>query len=184
VLLLVLVEDNPADVQMLRMALEQTGTPMRIVALADGVEAIEYFRPADDRDVRSKCDLVLLDLNLPRINGFEVLEHIKSRDDLKGLPVIVMSGSSDLSDIDRCYRSGANSYVCKPAHLNEIFTTVAQFVAYWSKCAKLPSKQPIVSKSDLPVDLLEQTAHTKLKHEQGATEEGAVQGARDLAEPR
>jgi chemotaxis family two-component system response regulator Rcp1 len=137
VLHIVLVEDNPADAEMLKAALEQADMPVEVVVLEDGIKAMEYLTG----NVSAPHDLVLLDLNLPRINGFEVLERIRANADLKSLPVVVMSGSSDPLEIERCYRAGANSYVCKPTHLNEIFSTIEQLVNYWSKCVKLPSKR-------------------------------------------
>jgi CheY-like chemotaxis protein len=139
---IVLVEDNLADAEMLETALQQTGAPVDIIRLDDGIKAIEYLT---QNDILSRHDLVLLDLNLPRLSGFEVLERIRAHEDLKSLPVVVMSGSSDPTDIERCYRAGANSYICKPSHLEEIFFTVAQLVAYWSTVVKLPSKHRIAS---------------------------------------
>ena len=134
---IVLVEDNPADAEMLEMALEQAGAPVSIVHLDDGVKAMEYLSRVG---TKQQYDLVLLDLNLPRLSGFEVLERIRAREDLKSLPVVVMSGSSDPGDVERCYRSGANSYICKPTHLEEIFFTIEHLVAYWSKVVLLPTK--------------------------------------------
>jgi CheY-like chemotaxis protein len=138
VLHIILVEDNPADAQMLQTALEQADTPVEVVLLDNGMKAIEYLT---GNNVPRPRDLVLLDLNLPRLNGFEVLERIRANDDLKSLPVVVMSGSSDPMEIERCYRAGANSYICKPTHLDEIFSTIEQLVTYWSKCVKLPSNR-------------------------------------------
>jgi CheY-like chemotaxis protein len=129
------VEDNPAEAQLLQMALRETGVPMQVVLLKDGVEAVEYLSRNSLR-----CDLVLLDLNLPRLSGFEVLEHLKRQDEFRHLPIVVLSGSSDPADIERCYRAGANSYICKPVHLDEIFDKAAQLIAYWSKCVKIPSR--------------------------------------------
>lgn len=134
---ILLIEDNPADAQMLRTALEKTGMPVEITHLKDGVEAVEYL--ATGRSGSRDCDVVLLDLNLPRLNGFEVLEHIRSCEELKSLPVVIMSGSANADEIDHCYQSGANSYICKPIHLDEILSTAAWFVAYWSNCVTLPS---------------------------------------------
>jgi CheY-like chemotaxis protein len=141
---IVLVEDNLADAEMLETALQQTSAPVDIIRLDDGIKAIEYLT---QNNISSRHDLVLLDLNLPRLSGFEVLERIRAHEDLKSLPVVVMSGSSDPTDIERCYRAGANSYICKPSHLEEIFFTVAQLVAYWSKVVKLPSRRRIASVS-------------------------------------
>jgi chemotaxis family two-component system response regulator Rcp1 len=135
---ILLVEDNPADAQMLRTALGKTGMPVNITHVKDGVEALECLAQAENA---SQHDVVLLDLNLPRLTGFEVLEQIRSSGDLKRLPVVVMSGSMNIEEIDRCYHAGANSYICKPIHLDEILSTAAGFVAYWSNCVKLPSKR-------------------------------------------
>jgi CheY-like chemotaxis protein len=143
---ILLVEDNPADAQMLDTALRRTGIPLEITVLEDGVKAIEYLAAAD-RDVNGSrnCDIVLLDLNLPRLGGFEVLEYIRSYERLKRLPVVVMSGSTNMDEIDRCYQAGANSYICKPIHLNEILATAARFMEYWANCVQLPSTRPIIA---------------------------------------
>lgn len=137
---ILLIEDNPADAHMLRTALEKTGMPVDITHAQDGVEAVEYL-VTDPRG--RQCDVVLLDLNLPRLSGFEVLEHIRNREELKRLPVVIMSGSTNTEEIDRCYKAGANSYICKPIHLDEILAVAAGFVAYWSTCVKLPSKRSV-----------------------------------------
>src|ERR1700735_218430 len=113
-----MAEDNPADARMMRMALEQAGIPIEVTVLTDGLKAMEYLR-ARGKEAPC-CDVLLLDLNLPRLSGYEVLEQIKSSEELKSLPVIVMSGSSDPTDVNRCYLAGANSYIVKPTHLAQI----------------------------------------------------------------
>jgi len=132
---ILIIEDNPADAQILQMALERAGVPLEIIHLDDGAKAMEYLSAGKS----SHCDLVLLDLNLPRLSGFEILERIRASEELAGLPVVVTSGSADAADVDRCYRAGANSYICKPAHLVDILTAAARIVAYWSQCVTLPS---------------------------------------------
>ncbi len=136
---ILLVEDNPADAHMLGTALEKTGTPVEITHLKDGVEAIAFL--TKNQKASQSCDVVLLDLNLPRLSGFEVLEYIRSYEELKRLPVVIMSGSNNIEEIDRCYQLGANSYICKPIHLAEILSTAERFMAYWSNCVKLPSRR-------------------------------------------
>ena len=144
---IVLVEDNPADARMLETALRQAGTPTEVTLLTDGAKAIDYFCDDAGQGVRG-CDLLLLDLNLPKVSGIEVLERIRACEDNKCLPVVVMSGSSASAEVKRCYEAGANSYICKPTHLDEIFSKVSKFVAYWAQCVELPSKdisQPVQS---------------------------------------
>jgi two-component system, chemotaxis family, response regulator Rcp1 len=138
---IILVEDSAPDAQIVRMALEQAGTPVEIMVLDDGLAALEFLTRNDAQPAALQWDLVLLDLNLPTISGFELLERIRASEGLKTLPVLVMSGSSNPTDINRCYRAGANSYICKPPHLADLFFIGAQLVAYWSICVKLPSKR-------------------------------------------
>jgi CheY-like chemotaxis protein len=131
-----LVEDNPAEAHLLERALHAGGTPVELVRLEDGAQAIEYLNGSS-----SDCDLVLLDLNLPRLSGFDVLERLRSQDRFKGLPIVVVSGSADPSDVERCYRAGANSYVCKPIHVDEMFAMAVQLVDYWSRCVTIPPRR-------------------------------------------
>jgi CheY-like chemotaxis protein len=130
-----LVEDNPSEAQIIEMALRKTGEPLQIVLLEDGVEAMDYLSRT-----RDPCDLVLLDLNLPRLDGFEILGRVRRDDQLRSLPVVVLSGSSNPEEVARCYRTGANSYICKPLHLDEIFAMAAHVVNYWAKTVRIPSK--------------------------------------------
>jgi len=133
-----LVEDSPADAHIFRFALQQTGMSLEIDVLEDGLKAMEYLCAGNGQGLR--CDLVLLDLNLPGISGFEVLERIKALDQLRRVPVVVMSGSSSQEDIDRCYLAGANSYISKPCQLEDILVLAGRLVAYWFACAKLPNR--------------------------------------------
>jgi CheY-like chemotaxis protein len=132
---ILLVEDNPADAKLLQTSLVKTGLPLEIIRVEDGEKAVEYLAASPC------CDIVLLDLNLPRVGGYQVLEYIRSRKELKTLPVIIMSGSMDVDEIDRCYQAGANSYICKPIRLDEILSTAVSLVTYWSNCVKLPSRR-------------------------------------------
>jgi CheY-like chemotaxis protein len=139
---IVLIEDNPADAEILRFALSEADAPVEIIQFETGPQALHYLgaNSAPPAEGSFSCDLVLLDLNLPIMNGFEVLGHIRGTKHLKTLPVVVMSGSKNAEDIDQCYLLGANSYVSKPAHLPDILTVANQIVDYWFKCAKLPSR--------------------------------------------
>jgi len=138
---IVVIDDNPADAKILQIALARRDPRIQVLVICDGAQATEYFssiRKADE----SSVDLILLDLNLPRVSGFEVLEFLKSNNELRKLPVVVLSGSSSRQDIARCYAAGANSYICKPVELQEVFNVVDQLVTYWFHLVRLPSLAP------------------------------------------
>lgn len=127
---IVLVDDNPADAHLIKRALQAVETPVDLAWLRDGVEALEYLS-----ENPGECDLMLLDLSLPRLTGFEVLERLRAQDEFKTLPIVILSGSCDPADIERCYRAGATSYVCKPVHADQVFAMANDLVNYWSACA-------------------------------------------------
>jgi CheY-like chemotaxis protein len=142
---IVLVEDSPADAHMLQLALNGSNSAVSVTWLNDGFKASEYFKRDNGEVVRVEQDLVILDLNLPGISGFELLEQIRANEILRTIPVVVMSGSEEISDIDRCYRTGSNSYIRKYTQIGDIFAAAQQFVAYWSTCVTLPSS-PLLSR--------------------------------------
>lgn len=121
----VLVEDSAADAEILRMALRKHGADVELMRLENGADALAYFgvdhEPATDA---SRCDLVLLDLNLPKISGFEVLQRMRAAQHLRALPIVVLSGSTNPEEIARCHTLGATSYISKPSHLPELFAIV------------------------------------------------------------
>lgn len=130
-----MVEDNPAEALLFDRALKKPGWPLEVTRLEDGERAIEFLTRT-----AGNCDLVLLDLNLPRLSGIEVLEQLRRVAGCKSLPIVIVSGSGDLADVERCYRAGANSYVRKPIHVDEIFAMASLLVSYWSTCATLPKR--------------------------------------------
>ena len=136
---IVVVDDNPADVNMIRFALNELRVSFDIISFSDGFQAIQYFSANRRRPPAGGCDFVVLDLNLPRVSGFEVLEFLKTDEQLKALPVMVMSGSNEPSEIQRCRAAGVDSYACKPTSLDDMLATVAQVVDCWQKNAALPS---------------------------------------------
>jgi len=136
-----IVEDNPADAKTLRFALARRAPEIEVILLEDGAQAVHYFSSAQESGDVPPCELVVLDLNLPRVSGFEVLEFLKADPELKKLPVVVLSGSSSHQDIERCYAAGANSYICKPTGIEEVMGMAAQLITYWFVYAKLPKRQ-------------------------------------------
>jgi len=134
-----LVEDNEADVRLTREALREAGENVRLSAVADGDLALAYLRrEAGFADV-PRPDLVLLDLNLPRKNGLEVLEEMRADERLACIPVIVLTSSAARQDVEACYARGANAFVVKPLELDELMDLIAAIRKFWLEVAQLPS---------------------------------------------
>ncbi|MBI2859754.1 MAG: response regulator [Chloroflexi bacterium] len=135
------VDDNPGDVRLVKEALSDMKEPSRLFIAEDGIEAMDYLRKRGRHAAAPRPDLVLLDLNLPRKNGFEVLNEIKSDDDLKQIPVCVLTSSSAERDVSRAYKSYANCYIVKPLDYAKFLETIKQVQEFWLKAVRLPQKQ-------------------------------------------
>ncbi|MDQ1469465.1 MAG: hypothetical protein QOJ99_945 [Bryobacterales bacterium] len=135
-----IIEDSPADARMIRIAIERRDPTIETEVLEDGALAMRYFSLYRDDGEIPPCDLILLDLNLPRVSGFEILEFLKKDSELMKIPVVVLSGSSSNEDIERSYAAGANSYLCKPTGIDEVFDMAVQLVSYWFEHVRLPGK--------------------------------------------
>jgi CheY-like chemotaxis protein len=131
-----LVEDDPGDVVLIEEAFEHNKVRNRLKIVGDGVEAMEYLRSAADRP-----DLVLLDLNLPRKDGREVLAEIKSDPALRSIPVVVLTTSKAEEDILRSYDLHANAYVTKPVDFNRFIEVVRQIDEFFVTVVKLPGSR-------------------------------------------
>jgi chemotaxis family two-component system response regulator Rcp1 len=138
---ILLVEDSPSDVRLIREALKKTSVPVNIVVASDGVEAMDYLKNAE-RHFAERPDLVLLDLNLPRKNGREVLAEVKSSPNLKQIPVLVMTSSKADEDVHQAYALNANCYITKPADLEEYVAVVRAIEDFWFLTATLPDEPP------------------------------------------
>ncbi|MFQ6013454.1 MAG: response regulator [Thermoplasmata archaeon] len=135
---ILLVEDNPGDVRLTKEALKGGSVPISLGVVEDGMEALSYLRREGEYTEVSRPDLILLDLNLPRMNGHEVLAEIKGDCDLKRIPVIVLSISMDEKDLILAYENHANSYINKrvsPGELREMLQAIEHF---WFRVARLP----------------------------------------------
>ena len=131
---ILLVEDNPGDVRLTMEALKESQFPSILHVANDGVEALEYLRS------RPAPDLILLDLNLPRRSGREVLMEIKTDPDLRRIPVMVMSTSRSEADVQFSYDNHANCYIQKPMDLDQFFETVRSIEHFWCSVASLPEQ--------------------------------------------
>jgi CheY-like chemotaxis protein len=137
---ILLVEDNDGDVLLTEVALENTGIPFRLSVLSDGKSAIDFLDKIEEIAAADKPDIILLDINLPKKNGHEVLKFIKGNDKLKQIPVIILSTSSSQSDIDMAYANYANCVITKPSEMDQFLNMVSAIVNIWSSISNLPSK--------------------------------------------
>lgn len=137
---ILLVEDNPGDVRLTREALRGGKVVINLRIATDGFEALAYLRRQGDYSEALQPDLILLDLNLPRKDGREVLAEIKEDPELRQIPVVVMTSSSAEQDVRRSYELHANSYVTKPADFARFVTIVKSLEDFWFSTAKLPPK--------------------------------------------
>ena len=135
-----LVEDNDADVRLTREALREAGDGVRLSTAGDGEQALAYLRQEEGFAEAPRPDLVLLDLNLPRKNGTEVLAEMRADERLARIPVIVLTSSAAQQDIDDCYARGANAFVVKPQDLDAFMDLIETIRRFWLGVAQLPSR--------------------------------------------
>lgn len=134
-----LVEDDPGDVLIAKEALLAGHVDSRLEVVSDGVEAISYLRREDGYADAARPDLILLDLNLPRKSGHEVLAEVKADPSLRSIPVVVLTTSGLLEDVSRCYDHYANVYVTKPVDFEQFTQVVKQIDDFFLSVAELPT---------------------------------------------
>jgi two-component system response regulator len=125
---ILLVENNPDDVELARVAFRESGIDCETVVARDGQEALDLLLAGP---AGAQPAVVLLDLKLPRVNGFEVLKRLRAEDSTRYLPVVVLSSSREECDMQVCYRLGANSYIQKPLDFARFAESVKQVALYW-----------------------------------------------------
>ena len=138
---MLLVEDNESDVELTRRALERGQIEGELVVAGDGQVALEYLTGCGEyegRDVSRTPAVVLLDLKLPRVPGLEVLRRIREDDRIKHLPVVILTTSTENSDLLTGYKLGANSYLSKPVDFTEFSESVKKVCVYWLKMNRHP----------------------------------------------
>jgi two-component system, chemotaxis family, response regulator Rcp1 len=133
-----LVEDNAGDVRLAQEALKGGRGLARLTVVRDGEEALAFLRRQGPHAAAPRPDLILLDLNLPRRGGREVLAAVKADEQLRRIPVIVFTSSEAERDVRDCYGLGANCYVSKPADVNDFLRVVRALEEFWLSVAKLP----------------------------------------------
>jgi two-component system response regulator len=135
---ILLVEDNPGDVDLAREGLESSKMRVALNVVGDGAEAMAFLRQTGEHANAPRPDLVLLDLNLPKKDGREVLAEIKSDKDLKRIPVVILTTSKDEEDVLKTYNLHANCYITKPIDLNQFLKVVKTIEDFWLTIVKLP----------------------------------------------
>lgn len=134
-----LVEDNHADVDLTREILEPGPMRLNLSVVTDGIQALDFLRGRGECARTTRPDLILLDLNLPRKNGWEVLLEIKDDPNLRLIPVVVLTSSDAEADVVRSYDLGANCYVIKPGSLRAFQDTMKAVERFWFTTVRLPS---------------------------------------------
>ena len=136
-----LVEDNPADARLVKEAIAECEVKHRVDLVNDGEEAMDYLYKKGKYANCETPSLIILDLNMPRKNGREVLNEIRNNDGLNLIPVIVLTTSDDRKDICDSYKYSANAFVTKPADFEEFIEVINSFIDFWFNKAILPDRQ-------------------------------------------
>ena len=137
---ILLVEDNPGDARLTMEALKEGHVRNRLIHVSDGVEALAYLRGEAPYAGVRRPDLILLDLNLPRKDGREVLAEIKSDERWKRIPVVVLTTSQSDEDIHRAYDLSANCYITKPVQFEDFMRVIRTVEDFWLTIVKLPAE--------------------------------------------
>ncbi len=136
---ILLIEDNPGDIRLTEEAFNECQIDVNLISVMDGVEAIKYLTKVDKYTASKTPDLILLDLNLPKKDGREVLEEIKSDGQLKRIPVIVLTTSNAEQDILKTYNLHVNGFINKPVDFDRFFDIIQKIKDFWLSTAVLPS---------------------------------------------
>ena len=136
-----LVEDSPGDVRLTQEAFRDANMSIHLHVASDGVEAMEFLRKEKSHIDAPRPDLILLDLNLPRMDGRDVLAHIKADENLKTIPTVILTTSDAEADIVRSYQLQANCYLSKPVELDAFESLVKSINDFWLTKAKLPQQR-------------------------------------------
>lgn len=137
---ILLIEDNEWDIKITLRTFNNARMKNNVSVLRDGQEALDYFKGQEQKGPGSPMpDIVILDINLPKVDGFDVLKYIKCNERLKHIPVVVLTCSHDNRDILKSYRLGANSYIAKPVDQTDFENFIDVFNSYWRTVNILPS---------------------------------------------
>ncbi|WP_114416727.1 response regulator [Marinospirillum perlucidum] len=133
-----LVEDEPADAHLVRLAFRESQLDIQMDQVVDGLDALAYLKKDPPYEQAATPGLILLDLNMPRMNGREFLAEVKKDAGLKRLPVVVLTTSDAEQDIESCYESGASGFITKPIDIDQFIHVIKSLGDYWSNVLKIP----------------------------------------------
>jgi CheY-like chemotaxis protein len=139
---ILIADDDTQDTMLIRLAVKRAALGLRLESVTDGAEAIDYLMGRarySDRQAHPFPSLMLLDLKMPRLGGFDVLQYVRSQPGLRQLPVVIFSSSDDPKDIQRAYNEGANSYLCKPHSNEDLSALLRALEEYWCKFNQFPT---------------------------------------------
>ncbi len=139
---ILLVEDNPADQRLTQRALKRGSLDVKLIIVNDGQEAMDYLlgnEPFSNRTIHQIPDLILLDINMPRMDGFQVLKEIREHETLRTVPVIMLTTSSHERDVIESYQLGVNAYINKPVQIEEFIKAILRVEDFWLKLSILPT---------------------------------------------
>jgi CheY-like chemotaxis protein len=135
---ILLVEDNPADARLIEEVFKDTNVNNKIYVVKDGVEAMDFLNKENDFSDAPKPEMILLDLNLPRKDGREVLREVKKNDELKSIPIVILTTSSAKEDVIKTYSNHANCYITKPVDFDQFLRVITAIEDFWLKVVELP----------------------------------------------
>lgn len=141
---ILLIEDNPDDAALTIRALKKHNLANRLIHLKDGVEALEFIYGTGayaGRNISQTPKVILLDLKMPKVNGIEVLQKLKSDPATKTIPVVVLTSSAEDPDIKKCYELGANSYIVKPVEFDNFTAKISELGMYWMVLNRISGKE-------------------------------------------
>ena len=138
---ILIADDDTQDTMLVRLAVKRAALGLRLESVTDGAEAIDYLLGRSqyaDRQAHPFPSMMLLDLKMPRLGGFDVLQYVRSQPGLRRLPIVIFSSSDDPKDIQRAYNEGANSYLCKPHSNEDLASLLKALEGYWCKFNHFP----------------------------------------------
>jgi CheY-like chemotaxis protein len=140
---ILLVDDNEGDIELIDIAFKRAKTEVQLSVAHDGIEALEFLTKNDAHKADERPDLVLIDLNMPRMGGREFLQAVKNNEELRTIPIIILTSSTAPTDVNDCYHHHANCYIMKPFEFDKMVLVAQQIAFFWGQLVRLPLKDDL-----------------------------------------